>query len=234
MNIIKKLWANRHDLRYLHQTIYFNFHYLPFKQAIKLPIFVYKLKTINAKGSIIIDAPIIQRGMIKLGDQVVTLYPDNGISWDNHGGKVIFHGNCIIGGNSYLSFGKNTTVEFGDDFICSSSLKCVSYRGLKFGKSTRLGWDMVIMDTNFHPLYDMDKKEYRESSSPIIIGDYNFFGMGCKVMHGTVTPERCIFGMNTIITRNCIKEPYCVMGGSPVRILARNVMRVIGHDREEE
>ena len=29
-------------LRYLHMSIYFNFKYLPFRQAVKLPVFLYR------------------------------------------------------------------------------------------------------------------------------------------------------------------------------------------------
>ena len=40
---------------YIFQTIYFNFHYLPFKQAIFLPIILYKPQFVSTKGKIIID-----------------------------------------------------------------------------------------------------------------------------------------------------------------------------------
>lgn len=234
MNIVKKLWEMRSVLRYLHQTIWFNFHYLPFKQAIKLPIFVYKMKMKDMRGKVIIDSENIQRGMITLGFNIVSLFPENGIMWDNHGGEIVFRGKCQIGNDSYLSFGKHTKVVFGDDFNSTARFRCVSYRGITFGKSARIGWDTLIMDTNFHPLYDMEKKKFKKASAPINIGDYNWFGTQCKVMAGTNTPERCIFGMNSIVTRSSEMESYCVMGGTPLRILSRNVMRDYNNDTEEE
>lgn len=39
-------------LRFLPWTLKFNFHYLPFKQAIKLPILLYKPKLLTLKGII--------------------------------------------------------------------------------------------------------------------------------------------------------------------------------------
>lgn len=48
------------------------------------------------------------------------------------------------------------------------------------------------MDTNFHPLYDMEKDSFKRAYGPIKIGDYNWFAMQCKVMHSVETPERCI------------------------------------------
>ena len=88
------------------------------------------------------------------------------------------------------------------------------------------------MDTNFHPIYDMAKKKYGKAHGPIVIGEYNWFGTGCKVMHSVTTPERCIFGMGTTVTRSCEMKSYCLMGGSPVRVLRENVMRDYDHDTE--
>ena len=229
MNSIFKLIT---FLIYLPKVILFNFHYLPFKQAIKLPILLYKPKFIRLKGKIKIESKTIRTGMIRMGFRLCGIYPDTGITWENNGGEIIFKGNLIIGNDSYLVFGEKTHVEFGDDFLNTARFRIVSYRGVKFGQSTRCGWDTLIMDTNFHPLYDLVKKEFKRASGKIEIGDYNWFGTQCKVMHSTITPERCIFGMNTIVTRNCIKKPYCVMGGEPVRILSENVMRDLENDTE--
>lgn len=219
-------------LRYLIPNLYFNFHYLPFKQAIKLPVLLYKPKLLKCKGTVVINAPV-RFGMWRMGFHTCSIYPNTGITWENHGGKVIFNGKGVIGNDSYVSIGKKGEVIFGDDFKNTAGLKLVSYRRILFGTGTRLGWGVTVMDTNFHPLYDIEKKVYKKASGPITIGDYNWFGTQCKIMHSTETPERCIFGMNTVVTRGCIKESYCVMGGNPVKVLTRNVMRDYNHDTED-
>lgn len=230
---VKRKWET---LINLPKTVYFNFHYLPFKQAIKLPISLCNADLQNCSGKVILDMPDteIKHSMIILGHRFASIYPNSGIMWENRGGTVIFKGKCKIGADSYLSFGKHTTVSFGDDFNVGAALKVISYRGIQFGKSTRFGWQCLVMDTNFHPLYDIKNKKFKRASSPITIGDYNWFGTQCKIMHGVNTPERCIFGMGTIINRGCEMKSYCVMGGSPVKVLTENVMRIIGQDKEEE
>lgn len=232
MSIIKKIWENKKFLHSLPQTIYFNFHYLPFKQAIRLPILLYKPHFLKLKGKIRIETDKIKFGMIRMGFRTCGIYPNTGISWENHGGTILFKGKFNIGNDSYLVFGEKTKVEFGDDFRNAGSLKIVSYKGMKFGISTSFGWGCLVMDTNIHPLYDIVNKKYKKASGLIEIGNYNWFGTECKIMHSTKTPERCIWGMNTIVTRNCIKKSYCVMGGNPVKILTENVMRDYEHDQE--
>ena len=217
----------------LPKTIYFNFHYLPLRQALKLPIWLRTAELKKMKGKVIIDSKIIRPGMITLGFREASVFPNTGIMWENKGGTIIFHGKCRIGNASYLSFGKRTTVEFGDDFRNTASFKLISYHGVKFGIKTSVGWDCIIMDTNFHCLYDMEHNIYKKAGGPIIIGDYNWFGTGCKVMHSVHTPERCIFGMGTIVTRNSLMKSYSVMGGFPVRILSEKVMRDYDGDTED-
>ena len=78
MTIFKKIWNNRRVLRSILYSIYFNFHYLPFKQAIRLPILFYKPKFKDLKGSVKIVGEL-KFGMIRLGFPIVSLYPNSGI-----------------------------------------------------------------------------------------------------------------------------------------------------------
>lgn len=143
--MIKKIFS-------LIASIYFNFRYLPFKQAIKLPIKLHNPYFQDIKGKIIIDCEHIYRGMIDIGYWGVCLFPSQyGIVWQNHGGTVIFKGKCTIGAGSVISVNKNAILEFGDDFNHSAVLKIVASRRIVFGKSCRLGWNTFVLDTNMHP-----------------------------------------------------------------------------------
>ena len=79
------------------KTIYFNFTYLPFKQAILLPIavsrHVFLLKT---KGKIIIEMPV-RPGIIKIGYKGVGLFDHKRSRsiWEVSG-TVIFKGKTFI------------------------------------------------------------------------------------------------------------------------------------------
>jgi acetyltransferase-like isoleucine patch superfamily enzyme len=216
------------ELRYILPTLYFNFHYLPFRQAVRLPIVLYKPHLVKCKGRVVLS-PVdgrIRHGMVQMGFYITKVYPNSGVMWENNGGTVVFRGSVIMGNDTYLSFGESTTADFGDDFRSSAAMKIVSTKGIAFGAHDRVGWGCLFLDSNMHPLYDMEKKENLPDGGPIAIGEYNWFAADCKIMHSVTTPERCIFGMGTTVTRGCVKKPYCVMGGSPVRVLRENVMRL--------
>ena len=88
------------------------------------------------------------------------------------------------------------------------------------------------MDTNFHTLCDTNTGERLPGGGPISIGDHNWFGSQCRVMHSVTTPPQCVFAMGTTVTRGSQIKSYCIMGGSPVRVLRDNVMRDYEHDTE--
>lgn len=182
----------------------------------------------NGGGIILLDSPKVKPGMIRLGFWGAHMYPNNGIYW-MHNGKITFKGKCRISNNSYIITGSKGNIIFGEDFL-ASPVKIVSYIGITFGKQTRIGWDVVIMDTGFHPLYDIEKKKFKRAYGSIKIGDNNWFGTQCSIMHSVETPNYCIFGMRSVVTRGGKYESYCVHGGSPIRVLSRGVMRIIGQD----
>lgn len=215
------------------RSLPFNLIHLPLKQAIKVPIILHKFHAVTMKGKIIIDTDNVYCGMIHLGAYRSKVFPNDGLTWDQRGGTVIFKGKARIGNHCFVLVGRRSTVIFGDDFLVNAGFKLVSFFGVSFGQSTRFGWDCLVMDSNMHPLYDIEKQKFKRASGPIEIGDYNWFATKCRIMHSVKTPERCIFGMNTTITRNAEMQSYCVMGGDPVRILTRNVMRIIGQDQED-
>lgn len=206
-------------IRYAPWIIYFNLKYLPLKQACRLPIFLYKPKLLKCKGSIKIDSSCIKMGMIRLGYYEVSLFPNNGLVWENHGGEVIFNGSCKIGNNSFISIGSKGNLIFGDNFLSTASCKIVSYKRVEFLKDVRVGWDCLIMDTNFHTMTKV-KGGYTNATAPILIGASNWIGTGCLVLKGTHTPDLCVFGARSLLNKKYTFESYTLASGNPVEIKA--------------
>lgn len=226
---------NFHILIDLVKSVYFNFHYLPLKQAMKLPIFLYSATFDDLKGKVSIMSDSISFRMIKLGTPGVCLfYPHRGFTWQNHGGEVVFSGKCRIGAGSSLSINRNAKLSFGDDFVNTYGLKVIASRIISFGKSVRFGWNTFVMDTNMHPLKNWITKKKGSGGGSIGIGDYNWFSTNCIILPGVNTPERIICGLGTVVTRNVEWRSYCLYGGSPIRLLRENVFRDLDDDMDEE
>ena len=70
--------------------------------------------------------------MIRLGFPTVSLYPTQGIVYENHGGTIVFNGLCTIGNNSAISIGTKAIVKFGDRFAASTTLRLTAYNHISF------------------------------------------------------------------------------------------------------
>ena len=107
-------------LRSILAYIPFCLRHLPLRQAVKLPILVYKPKCLSQKGRYVIDCHNVRFGMIRMGFLRCALYPDTGVTIKNEG-KIMFKGTCVIGNDSYIVCGKQGRIVFGGDFKDSHS-----------------------------------------------------------------------------------------------------------------
>lgn len=222
-------------LRSILFSIFFNFKYLPFKYAIRLPILVYKPCFLALKGRIILDCDNITTGMIRFGwDSCSLYYPNNryGIIFENHGGTIIFKGKAIIASGSAISIGPKGQIEFGDDILFSANAKIVSYNHIKFGSHVRIGWENIIMDTDLHQTINKDTGKKSIINGEIIIGRNNWIGNKCILLKRTKTPDYCIITAYSVINKELGFEPYCLCGGNPVELKRTGIYRDL--DSHEE
>lgn len=200
-------------------TLYFNFHYLPFQQAIRLPVFLYRAKLLSCKGQVIISNSKIKTGMIQLGTHSVSLYPNSGIVWENFGGKVIFKGCCNIGNASAISVGKSGNIEFGNNFIATTTFKIVSYHLIKISENVLVAWDTIWMDTSFHGFKDINGDKVANAYNTISIGSNNWIPTKCMVLNCTKTPNYCVFGVGSILFNDySSNSTYSFMAGHPLTV----------------
>jgi len=205
-------------------SLYFNFHYLPFRQAIKLPIVLFRPKLLKCKGEVILGSDIIKTGMIQLGEHLVSLYPQKGMVWENHGGRIIFNGSCIIGGSSAISIGEKGICSFGDNFRATSGLKLTSHHSVHFGENVLVAWDVIVMDTSFHRMKDRDGNFKSKGYAPIHIGKNNWITTRCMILSGTITPDYCTIGAGCILNKDYSGFPtHILLAGNPVELKASNV-----------
>lgn len=113
--------------------------------------------------------------------------------------------------------------------MATTSLKLVPFKSVEFGKNNIFGWDCVVMDTNFHPLYDMKKNSFRKGYGSIIIGDDNWFASYCKIMHSVRIPEGCFWALGTIVSKSDEFQSYSVHDGTTLSILFPIVMLDYSH-----
>lgn len=219
MHIIKRLWYKRWVLRSLLSTIYFNFHYLPFRQAVRLPILLYKPHFLDLKGKIIISGGV-KTGMIELGRYKVSLYPNSGVVIENHGGTIVFEGRCSIGNNSFLSIGPMATVTFGKNFFCTTSMKLTSYQNITFEDNVLVGWDCLFMDTDFHCIKKKDGGKTKGVGT-IKVGANSWICAKSSIMKNTELPRFTTVASGTMLDKK-MDIPECTVIGNDNNVVVKH------------
>lgn len=139
------------------KTYYFNFHYFSFYTAIKLPVFIYERTDLyQMQGKIIIDAPI-QTGMLKIGPHCLgtqdVLFSRT--MWQV-AGNLIIKGHTSFGRGCKISIGQQAQLTIGKNFTITGKSDIICQKSITFGDNCLLSWDILIMDTDFHHIYDLD------------------------------------------------------------------------------
>lgn len=229
---IRQILKNIKLFRSILPSVYFNFHYLPFKQAIRLPIILYKPKFISLKGKILIEGDL-KFGMITMGCLRTPLYPNTGIVIENNGGTIVFKGSCCIGNSSVICIGEKGNLSIGNQFTCNASLKIVCYHKISFGERARFGWDCMIMDTDFHKLTKLNGG-YTKGYGPIMIGHDNWFGSCCRILKRTHTPNYVVVQSGTTLSGKIDFPEYSIIGSSDnIEVKASGMWRNIYDDKIE-
>ncbi|GHV98056.1 hypothetical protein lacNasYZ03_18140 [Lactobacillus nasalidis] len=202
-------------------TIFFNLRYLPFKQAILLPIKInYKVKSKLNRGSIIIKAPV-SRFMIKIGFQGSSFisYGSSSLSVLN-GGELIFNGDCIFGEgcNIFVDGGSLTigeSVYANRDFLFQCEDRSV------IEDNILIGWRVSIRDTDGHAV---NKKGVTGGeSAPICLKKGCWVAAQSTILKGTVISEYSIVGACSLVLGLKMSKSHCMIAGSPAKVKRENV-----------
>lgn len=167
--------------------------------------------------------------MIKLGNFVVSLYPNNGIVFENSG-TLVFNGKCMIGNNSYISIGKSGHVNFGNKVVCSASLKIASYNAIEFEDNVLIGWNCMLTDTDFHRLKTTDYSPSPKAYGSIHIGKGTWIAANCVIMKNTMVPAKCVVASNSLLNKDYQCDECTLIGGQPGKVLKTGVYRDINDD----
>lgn len=207
MSVIKELKKVN-----LWKTLYFNYHYFPFKTAIRIPVIIYwRSELYKMKGKIVIDAPV-SPGMILFGphDLGTRDLLFSRTMWDVSGTLVI-KGKASIGRGSKISIGEGATMTLGEFFTITGNSEIICKKEITFGRNCLLSWDILIMDTDFHHVINAEEK-ILNSPKPITIGNHVWIGCRNTILKGVSIADNNIISANSTITRD-FTESNCVISG---------------------
>lgn len=110
--------------------------------------------------------------------------------------------------------------DYGDGIIVGAhsfiNFNCVFLDGglITIGHHTLIGPSVQIY-TPHHPIDYMQRRETKETASPVTIGDDCWIGGGAIILPGITIGDRCIIGAGSVVTKDVPSDTTVV--GNPAR-----------------
>lgn len=202
------------------KTLRFNLHYFPLKTALKLPVFVSHRTYLRELHGKVMLPDKVETAMVKIGFGDVGHYDrkrSRGI-WQVSG-TVNFKGRAGIGHGSKISV--RGTLTFGTDFNMTAESTIVCAHEITFGDDCLLSWDILVMDTDEHPLYNKEGKRVNPDR-PIVAGNHVWIGCKCVLLKGTNVPDNTVVAAGTLL-KSSFEGENTVIGGNPPSILKQDI-----------
>ena len=234
---INKVFSNieryfyRNDFSLL-KTLYINFRSLPFKQAIKLPIYIYgNVKLDSLYGDIEILGEI-KRGMIRIGLPMKGAIIDTRIAHFLNNGKIVFKGKVDFSNGATIN-NRGGNLIFENNVLIGENVRIICLYHIEIKEGARIAHESQIIDTNFHFILDNSTLMAHSPKGHIIIGKYCWVGNRTSVQKGTVLPDYTIVGSNSLLNKN-YKDipPYSLIGGMPAKFIKGGIRRVFNIHNE--
>lgn len=219
------LFSSRNHLNVI-KTIWVNFHFLSFKQAIKLPIYIYgntKFVRITPKG-ICISSNSVSRGMITINRWNTASCASGGgteiILQTN--GKIIFEGSARIGIGCRINVNNGGVLRIGSNFIMNNQNNIGCFNSISIAEDVIIGHQNQIFDTNFHHIMETNTQRVLRSNNEIVIGRKTWIGNRVTILQGSIIPPNSILASNTLISKP-FSESNTIIGGIPGKVIRSNV-----------
>lgn len=209
-------------------SLYFNFRYLSFKQAVKFPIRINyhtKIRKLE-KGNIIINTNNISFGMVRLGisNGSFSLAKNKSTIYIEDACRLVFNGACCIDGGFSIAINKNGEINIGKNVHFNANVIISSSSLIKIEDNVGTGWDCTFINWDGHDIIDMETHNIINTPRPIVISKNCWIGAKVTVMKGVTLSMNTIVPYGSILTKKC-DVSYCSIWRVPNHVLKTNVAR---------
>jgi acetyltransferase-like isoleucine patch superfamily enzyme len=110
------------------------------------------------------------------------------------------------------------TIQIGEDTCINNGVCLISEGpGIQIGRRCLIGHNVLVVDSDFHPLTPEDRLTQPPAMAPVTIGDEVFIGSEVKIFKGVTIGDGAVIGGGSVVTRSV--PPRAIAAGNPARVL---------------
>lgn len=141
---------------------------------------------------------------------------------DNRGGRIEV-GNCGFYSGVRLECWRGGLIRIGHGTYLNRNAEIVAARSVTIGRDCKIARDVIIMDTDQHPLPDGGL-----AVDPVDIGDRAWIGARAIILKGVHIGHDSVVGAGAVVTKSV--PPGTVVVGPAARVLRRLSSQPMPHD----
>lgn len=203
-------------------TIYVNFRCLPFKTALKLPIFVgYKTHIDKLSRNITFGCePTTFMVRIGWGGTEGREIGKKNYLLLNENASIQFNGRCTMssGVSLILDLG---TLEIGNNFFCNKNCTISCNDRITIGDHVLFGWNVEVLDSDNHKVIHKNQETIRDRGA-IKIGDHVWVAACSHILKNSAIPAGSVVAYQSLVTKQ-FKGEKLLLGGSPAKVLEEEI-----------
>lgn len=131
-----------------------------------------------------------------------------------HKGGKLLAGNCQFYSGVRLEVGSKATLSIGNGSYLNRNTLIVCEDHVEIGKNCKIAWDVIIMDSDLHPIDDTTPIV----NKPVLIEDGVWIGCRSIILKGVTIGHGAVIAAGSVVTKDI--PPRTVYGGSPAKLIA--------------
>lgn len=203
-------------------TIYVNFRCLPFKTALKLPIFIgYKTHIDKLSRNITFGCnPTTFMVRIGWGGTAGRESGKKNYLLLNENASIKFNGRCTMSSGISLILDLGT-LEIGENFFCNKNCTISCNDKITIGDNVLIGWNVEILDSDNHKLMYKNKMEICDRRE-IEIGNHVWVAAFSHILKNSFIPNGSVVAYHSLVTKP-FKGEKLLLGGSPAKVMQEQI-----------
>lgn len=207
------------------RSLFFCFRVLPWRQAVRIPIFISGNTTSSGKlvrGGVRLKCKP-RLGMVKIGFTQASFFPQkaNPSLIDINGGTIVFDGYADIGAGCKISVANGGELHIGNHFWSTGPILLIVRKSVDIGDNCVCSWNVTVMDHDAHNIYK--DGDCINPPKGVVIKDHCWFGFNSCVLKGVTLESDTVVSANAVVTKSST-EPNIVIAGVPARRINEHIL----------
>lgn len=183
----------------LPKSLYVSIRLCGFKLGCKVPVRVHYTTKLGA----------LTGRILLMNDNKCLLYIKNesDFPFDNKSsygtltveGTIKLYGRSFFGAGSKVFVMKDGVLELGDNVVATAEMTVICANHITFGCDIAAGWNTLVMDTDFHPIYNIQHGTTYPIQKSVSIGDNVWLCTRSVVLKGSEIPNGCIVATGSVV-----------------------------------